>query len=265
MAHRFLAERVSPARVERLLVDWANLPDKGEPRFPTAVGRLTKLYPEIFGRSVSVGHDIRLMIWSISIHLRRAWDASDPRHREWYIFAVRQTYGQFVERVLLPPFSPSQDNRVDSGFKIDEQKKREIHARFAGICSWLPGTHLGSYASSTPVHPVTDFDIAGSEDSKMSDVGAHRELRFLRAWTTTWSKPPKGPPPRTPFEDAAVRFHRIAVCARHCSNPECPAPYFFAERKGQKYCSVKCAADGQREAKRRWWHENKDRVRRNSK
>jgi hypothetical protein len=26
-----------------------------------------------------------------------------------------------------------------------------------------------------------------------------------------------------------------------CGNPECPAPYFLAVRKGQKYCSHKCA------------------------
>jgi hypothetical protein len=262
MAHRFLAERVSPARAERLLVDWANLPDNGEPRFAAAVGRLTKLYPEIFGRSASVSHDIQLMISSISIHLRRAWDAPDPRHREWYIFAVRQTYGQFVERVLLPPFSPSQDNRADSGFKIDEKKKREIHARFAGICSWLPAS--AHTRQVLPFTPSPTSILQGQRIPKMSDVGAHQELRFLRAWTTTWSSSPKGPPPKTPFEDAAVRFQRIAVYARHCSNPECPAAYFFAKKKGQKYCSVKCAADGQREAKRRWWHENKNRIRRKS-
>ena len=29
--------------------------------------------------------------------------------------------------------------------------------------------------------------------------------------------------------------------AKKCENPDCPAPYFLAVRKGQKFCSQKCA------------------------
>jgi len=64
------------------------------------------------------------------------------------------------------------------------------------------------------------------------------------------------PPAMTPFEQVMYRFHRIAGDARHCKNPECPAPYFFG-KKGQKYCSSKCSAPAQREQKRRWWQENR--------
>jgi hypothetical protein len=64
-------------------------------------------------------------------------------------------------------------------------------------------------------------------------------------------------PPLTPFEQALYHFHRIADRARHCGNPECPAPYFFASKKGQRYCSPKCAGPSQREQKRRWWRENR--------
>lgn len=28
---------------------------------------------------------------------------------------------------------------------------------------------------------------------------------------------------------------------RMCENPDCPTPYFLEARKGQKYCSHKCA------------------------
>lgn len=43
---------------------------------------------------------------------------------------------------------------------------------------------------------------------------------------------------------------------RYCPNPECPAPYFIAKRRSQKYCSEICALPAQREFKRRWWAEH---------
>jgi hypothetical protein len=43
---------------------------------------------------------------------------------------------------------------------------------------------------------------------------------------------------------------------RVCPNPECPARYFVATRKGQKYCSEVCSLPAQREYKRRWWSKN---------
>jgi hypothetical protein len=38
-----------------------------------------------------------------------------------------------------------------------------------------------------------------------------------------------------------------------CQNPECCTPYYFLCKKGQRFCSEKCAGVGNREAKRRWW------------
>lgn len=40
-----------------------------------------------------------------------------------------------------------------------------------------------------------------------------------------------------------------------CGNPECPAPYYIAQRKSQRYCGEQCADLFQREAKRNWWRE----------
>lgn len=64
-------------------------------------------------------------------------------------------------------------------------------------------------------------------------------------------------PAMSPFEQVAFHFHLIAEKACHCANPECPAPYFFAAKKGQKYCTSKCSAPSQRDQKRRWWRENR--------
>lgn len=41
-----------------------------------------------------------------------------------------------------------------------------------------------------------------------------------------------------------------------CENRDCHAPYFFARRRSQKYCSDACAVPAQREFKRKWWAEN---------
>jgi hypothetical protein len=48
---------------------------------------------------------------------------------------------------------------------------------------------------------------------------------------------------------------RLADRFRRCENPTCPASYFIAKRRSQKYCSEVCAGHGQRELKRKWWNE----------
>jgi len=49
--------------------------------------------------------------------------------------------------------------------------------------------------------------------------------------------------------------------ALHCPNPECPAPYFFRSKKGQKFCSPECAKPSIRESKRQWWAVNRAKER----
>lgn len=43
---------------------------------------------------------------------------------------------------------------------------------------------------------------------------------------------------------------------RCCESPACPALYFIAERRTQKYCLEACANVAQREQKRTWWSEH---------
>jgi hypothetical protein len=68
-------------------------------------------------------------------------------------------------------------------------------------------------------------------------------------------------PPPTPFEQCVLHLRKCVDRARYCTNPSCPAPYFFARRRGQRYCSDACAVPGQREFKRRWWDEHGDKWR----
>jgi hypothetical protein len=51
-------------------------------------------------------------------------------------------------------------------------------------------------------------------------------------------------------------FTHLAACTVVCQNADCPAPYFFAARHGQKYCSEECARPAQREFKNNWWKEH---------
>jgi hypothetical protein len=62
--------------------------------------------------------------------------------------------------------------------------------------------------------------------------------------------------PRTRTERLILEFTRWAELTRYCDNPDCPAPFFIAARRNQKYCTSKCAEPAQREFKREWWAKN---------
>ena len=66
------------------------------------------------------------------------------------------------------------------------------------------------------------------------------------------------PPPgeESPIEMAFHYLLNHHNRTRRCPNSECPAPYFFAARHTQRYCSEKCAQIGERETKRKWWAEH---------
>lgn len=92
------------------------------------------------------------------------------------------------------------------------------------------------------------------ERARQKDKGKKVEDYIFWGW---W---PDSPPMPTAFEQLMVHFQRMMEKARYCANPECPAPYFFAQRRGQKY-HKDCAWYGQRQAKKRYWHGKGKRVR----
>jgi hypothetical protein len=61
-----------------------------------------------------------------------------------------------------------------------------------------------------------------------------------------------------PFSLVGLRALQIADRMRYCPNPTCPASYFIAQRRSQKYCTDACALPAQRELKRAWWKEHGD-------
>jgi hypothetical protein len=60
-------------------------------------------------------------------------------------------------------------------------------------------------------------------------------------------------PAPSAFEQAMEYLRKHGHLAQVCAYTECPAPYFFAIRRSQKYCSAKCAEPSQRQFKCQWW------------
>ena len=65
-------------------------------------------------------------------------------------------------------------------------------------------------------------------------------------------------PPVTALEATMLHFQAIGDRARHCQSSNCPAPYFIAVKRWQKFCSPECAGPGVRESKLRWWNKHKN-------
>lgn len=63
-------------------------------------------------------------------------------------------------------------------------------------------------------------------------------------------------PPPSPIEQCLQYLLRNATKTLICLNQDCPARFFFASRKSQKYCSTDCSVPAQRFYKRKWWAKN---------
>jgi hypothetical protein len=61
-----------------------------------------------------------------------------------------------------------------------------------------------------------------------------------------------------PMTIVLLQAIHMADRMRVCGNSECPAPYFVASRRSQKYCTEVCAKPAQRAHKRAWWKEHGD-------
>ena len=76
---------------------------------------------------------------------------------------------------------------------------------------------------------------------------------------------PPSPPPLTPLQQAVRYLQMEGRRARRCANSECPAPYFFATRRNQKFCGHDCAVPSRLEAKMRWWNDKGAKARKKRK
>lgn len=83
--------------------------------------------------------------------------------------------------------------------------------------------------------------------------------QFIRA---TEKRPVEGTPQHKVWKSIGfivvglTLARRVVDLMRRCENSDCPAPYFIAKRRTQKFCSEVCAAPAQREYKNAWWREH---------
>lgn len=87
---------------------------------------------------------------------------------------------------------------------------------------------------------LQDFFLQG--DPTLIKLPTANVSDFMLSWK---------PPTRT--ELFLLDLMRWAELTRYCGNPDCPAPYFIATRRSQKYCCFECSEPAQREFKRKWW------------
>lgn len=191
---------ISAQRAERLLTYWVNLQTEW-PRSENeeslklvlkSVDEMRASFPVEFKDCPSIPTVV------LREFLRKAWDASDPRQRDWFMYKFRDFYRQTILRVQ---------------------------------------------------------EVATGTAMEMPIVVPSTRIEALEA-----TGPRNDPPPVTPIEAAAFYFQRNSNRARRCKNPECAWPYFFVSKKGQTYCTQECATPAKREAKRRWWEQNRGRA-----
>lgn len=91
---------------------------------------------------------------------------------------------------------------------------------------------------------------------KIFELRQHFWLRTTRDFERHFNREDEVPP-LTCFEQAMFYFLRNGDLAKVCKNESCPAPYYFAIRRSQKFCTDVCAGPAKRAAKLRWWNENR--------
>lgn len=160
----------------------------------------------------------------------------------------------------------------------NDAASREVGKRFADAQKWIQQRHKDVLADSFVVGDLKlrDFlrkawdspDLREREwflykfrDHYQNMVRrfdmSYQQVRKDEADEMNVMAPRHAPPPLTAIEAAAFYLNRNFDFAQHCLNPDCAAPYFFGRRRGQKYCSGKCAGTAKRAAKLRWWTKNR--------
>ncbi|MFZ0915029.1 MAG: hypothetical protein WBQ76_13940 [Candidatus Korobacteraceae bacterium] len=128
-----------------------------------------------------------------------------------------------------------------------------------------------------PIVRTTLCRLWGERDARQRDWyfyrlrDAHRQMvRHLEGWPendAVWGGAKtvqrlldyalQDVPRLSPFEAAVYWLQINQKLMVYCEGPVCPAPYFFRMEKGQKYCSPECADPVRRQAKLKWWNENR--------
>jgi hypothetical protein len=87
---------VSKEEAERLLLDWANLSDQ---RMDESAAWLFRRHQRALKALEWKGDPEQPLnpyeIYTLRLHLRKAWNEPDPRTREWHIFQLRRKFSEW--------------------------------------------------------------------------------------------------------------------------------------------------------------------------
>lgn len=163
-----------------------------------------------------------------------------------------------------------------ANLRDSSESVKRFEARFAGFLPWadLQNTttiDVVSLPEQIPAVQVNRFEMNMSNHRlfELRDalrlVWSTRDLREKEWRAFLFRADPTmgisfllehGLPSRSLFDDAVMYLFKRVRKMEICQNPECPACYFWATKRGQKYCSEVCAGPAQKSYKRRWWQKH---------
>ena len=142
----------------------------------------------------------------------------------------------WMQRYLRAAWEAHNDRH--RAWHLHEMRRRYSHSSaMVPLHPLLPLQALPLPSDVTPPLPMTPKDVPA----------------FEKAWKEFFD-----PPKITPFESALFYFQSvIGNRAKYCGHTDCPAPYFIANKRWQKFCSEECAGPANRESKRKWWNDHR--------
>ncbi|HTT23633.1 MAG TPA: hypothetical protein VMG82_32190 [Candidatus Sulfotelmatobacter sp.] len=257
-----------PERAEQILMEWANLGDGvGVDKLSERIKGATWLmlaFSETFQLSRQARAELLrldgieeptdeqldqldlldarlLLVEQIRELLRRVWQSNSQRDREWLIFVIRAIHDRFLHS------SGSADSK---------------------------DTFIGTFRIETD--PATGKPAMYQEKSfdPLTSRRMHRQQR-LKNYLRRQSQLPEveltfdlaadvHAPEMNTFELVLHYFQRNEDRALRCANPECPAPFFFSTRQGQRYCGTDCSGKAKREQNREWARRSRNAAKKQS-
>jgi len=136
------------------------------------------------------------------------------------------------------------------------ERRDELRLLWQSVCN-LP---------SAPETPARAWDLIESWSEWHNTLEEHICQHWLAqrgaGWRVEWKLEARRIYPNPMFLPGMLAFGCVKYGDRlaYCWNPGCRTPFFFADRKGQKHCSKECAEPAKREAKRKWWRENRGKA-----
>lgn len=197
------------------------------------------------------------MLYLLDVDMR---DEVSQKMKNEYLASVTQSDAKAFLRELV--------NLSDEPAAV----RRFVEGKFARFLPWarLPTTEIGEIALDESSPSAGQIAVKLRNDPLLSLRNALRsiwtepdsktkqwQIFLLGAESTMAGEFVRVIPAPTAFQQVVVFLLGWAEKTSICQNPDgCPAPYFLATRRGQKFCGEECTKPASRNYKLRWWQRN---------